>query len=118
MSSTANLARETSASVTQGTITLGGAVSGYLTWANAKVPAGVVQVGIKDGSSSEVGRYIYDGNVTITALAGSGNRVPETSTGASNAPLSLSGSAEIYLTMIASDLAVMSHLSHRAHGGI
>lgn len=111
MAATANLARATSATVGTGTITLGAAVSGYLTWVLCGIPAGVVGYGIKDGSSSEVGRGVYDGNVTISS------RTPLASTNA-NAAISLSGSAEIYLVLLAEDISVLSLLAHRAFGGI
>ena len=51
-----NLARVNTATTGTGTITLGSAVAGYLTFALAGVADGdVVDYGIKDGSNSEIG---------------------------------------------------------------
>jgi hypothetical protein len=52
-----NLARVTTATTGTGTMTLGAAVAGYLTFAGAGVQNGdVVAYAIKDGSNSEIGR--------------------------------------------------------------
>ena len=92
-----NLARMTTTTAGTGTITLGVAVSGYLTFANAGVQNGdVVFYGIKDGSGSEVGWGTYTSSGTTLTR----NVVKSTS---SNAAISLSGSAEVYITALAGD---------------
>lgn len=94
-----NLARMTTATVGAGTITLGSAVSGYLTFALAGVPNGeVVSYGIKDGSNSEVGTGTYtSAGTTLTRTV--------TKSTNSNAAISLSGSAEVFITPRAEDFA-------------
>jgi hypothetical protein len=62
-----NLARMTTATTSTGTITLGAAVSGYLTFALAGVSDGdLVAYGISDGSNSEVGTGVYTNTFTDT----------------------------------------------------
>ncbi len=92
-----SLARMTTATTGTGTVTLGVAVSGYLSFANAGVQNNdVVFYGIKDGSGSEVGWGTYASpGTTLTR-----NVIRSTS---SNAAITLSGSAEVYITALASD---------------
>ena len=60
-----NLGRMTTATTGTGTITLGVAVAGYLTFANAGVQNGdVLFYGINDGSNSEVGFGTYTSSGT------------------------------------------------------
>jgi hypothetical protein len=93
-----NLARMTSATTGTGTITLGSAVSGFLTFAAAGVADGdVVSYGIKDGANSEVGTGTYTASGTTLT------RTVTKSTN-SNAAISLSGSAEVYITLRAEDV--------------
>src|SRR5882672_9370545 len=91
-------ARMTTATTGTGTITLGAAVSGYLTFAGAGVANGsVVSYGIKDGANSEWGTGTYTaGGTTLT-------RTVTLSTNA-NTAISLSGSAEVYITPRKEDL--------------
>jgi hypothetical protein len=92
-----NLARMTTATTGTGTITLGVAVSGYLSFANAGVVnSDIVFYGIKDASNSEVGwgTYTSSGTTLTRNVAKSTN---------SNSLISLSGSAEVYITALASD---------------
>lgn len=87
-----NLARVTTATTGTGTITLGSAVSGYLTFALAGVANGeVVSYGIKDGANSEVGTGTY---------TSSGTTLTRTVTKSTNsdAAINLSGTAEVYIT--------------------
>lgn len=93
-----NLARMTTATAGTGTITLGSAVSGYLTFALAGAANGdVVSYGIKDGANSEVGTGTYTSSGTTLT------RTVTKSTNA-NAAISLSGSAEVFITPRAEDL--------------
>ena len=92
-----NLARMTTATTGTGTITLGVAVSGYLTFALAGVANGnVVFYGIKDGASSEAGYGTYTSSGTTLTR----NIIKSTN---SNTAITLSGSAEVYITAIAAD---------------
>ncbi|HEY4406127.1 MAG TPA: hypothetical protein VGN55_15880 [Xanthobacteraceae bacterium] len=92
-----NLARMTSATAGTGTLTLGVAVSGYLTFALAGVADGdVVLYGIKDGASSEVGWGTY----TASGTTLSRNVYKSTN---SNALISCSGSQEVYITALGAD---------------
>src|SRR5690554_1494122 len=92
-----NLARVTTTTTGTGTITLGAAVSGFLSFDDAGVQdQDVVSYGIKDGASSEVGTGTYDANAkTLTR-----NVVKSTN---SDQPINLSGQAEVFITPIASD---------------
>ena len=81
-----------------GTITLGSAVSGYLTFADAGVSDGdVVSYSIEDGSNREVGTGTY---------TSSGTTLTRTVTDSTNAgsAINLSGSAEVYVNVRAEDL--------------
>jgi hypothetical protein len=87
-----NLARMTTATTGTGTITLGVAVAGYLTFAQAGVQDGdTVTYGISDGSNGEVGEGVY------SASAGTLTRGPISSTN-SNAAIGLSGTAQVFIT--------------------
>lgn len=90
-----NLARMTTATTGTGTITLGSAVAGYLSFANAGVSDGEsVYYGIKDGNNSEVGYGVYTSSGTTLTR----NVIKSTN---SNNAISLSGSAEVYITALA-----------------
>jgi hypothetical protein len=94
-----NLARMTTATTGTGTITLGSAVSGFLTFATAGINDGdVVAYGIADGANSEVGTGTYTASGTTLT------RTPTTSTNSNNA-ISLSGSAEVFVIARAQDFA-------------
>jgi hypothetical protein len=97
-----NLARMTTATTGTGTITLGSAVSGYLTFALAGVVNGeIVSYGIKDGANSETGTGTYtSAGTTLT-------RSVTKSTNA-DAAINLSGSAEVFITARAQDLLAFS----------
>lgn len=87
-----NLARMTTATTGTGTITLGTAVSGYLTFALAGVAnADVVDYAIKDGANSEhgTGTYTSSGTTLTRSVTKSTN---------ANAEISLSGTAEVFIS--------------------
>jgi hypothetical protein len=95
-----NLARMTTATVGTGTITLGAAVPGFLTFAQAGVGNGVVvSYGITDGNNSEVGTGTYTS--TGTTLT----RTVVKSTNA-DAAINLSGNAQVAIIALASDIAM------------
>jgi hypothetical protein len=97
-----DLARMTTATTGAGTITLGAAVSGYLTFALAGVANGdTVSYGIKDGANSEIGTGVYTASGTTLT------RTPTKSTNG-NAAISLSGTAEVFITPRAEDLLTNS----------
>ena len=93
-----NLAKVVTATSGTGTITLGAAVSGFLTFALAGVSDGeTVSYGIRDGANSEAGRGVYTtAGTTLT-------RVVITSTNA-DAAIDLSGTAEVFITALAEDI--------------
>src|SRR5947207_3345680 len=94
-----NLARMTTATTGTGTIALGAAVSGYLSFAQAGVADGTtVSYGINDGANSEVGTGVY-------AAAGTTLTRAVTKSTNSNAAISLSGTAQVFITPRAEDLA-------------
>src|SRR5260370_12076059 len=87
-----NLARMTTGTVGTGTITLGAAVSSYLTFALAGVQNGeTVTYAIADGANREIGRGVYtsSGTTLTRSVLRSTN---------SNALISLSGGAEEFIT--------------------
>lgn len=93
-----NLARMSTATTGTGTITLGSAVSGYLTFAQAGVSnADVVDYAIKDGANSEIGTGTYTSSGTTLT------RTVTNSTN-SNAAINLSGSAEVFISPRAATL--------------
>jgi hypothetical protein len=95
-----NLARMTTATTGTGTITLGAAVSGYLTFALAGVANGeTVSYAIKDGANSEIGTGVYTASGTTLA------RTVTNSTN-SNAAIGLSGTAEVFITPRKQDLVL------------
>jgi hypothetical protein len=104
MSKLYNLARMTTATAGTGTITLGAAVSGYLTFALAGVANGdTVSYGIKDGANSEVGTGTYTASGTTLTR----NVTRSTN---SNSAISLSGTAEVFITPRAEDLTPVAGL--------
>lgn len=92
-----NLARMTTATTGTGTITLGSAASGFLSFAAAGIADGdVISYAIKDGSNSEIGTGTYTASGTTLS------RTVTKSTN-SNTAISLSGSAVVFITPRAED---------------
>jgi hypothetical protein len=101
MAKTYNLARMSTLTTGAGTITLGSAISGYLTFALAGVSNGdVVAYGISDGANSETG---------IGTYTSAGTTLTRTVTSSTNggAAINLSGSAQVYVTARKEDLLMM-----------
>lgn len=93
-----DLARMTTATTGTGTITLGSAVSGRLSFSGAGVTDGqMVSYGIADGANSECGTGLYTASGTTLT------RNVTVSTN-SNSAISLSGGAQIYITARAEDI--------------
>jgi hypothetical protein len=97
MSRLYNLARMTTATTGTGTITLGSAVSGFLSFSGAGIQDGdTVTYAIQDGSNSEIGRGVYtsSGTTLTRSVLKSTN---------SDAAISLSGTAQVFITPAAQD---------------
>ncbi|MFZ2470647.1 MAG: hypothetical protein WAW52_01770 [Methanothrix sp.] len=96
----ANLVRVVSSTVGTGAITLGAAVSGCLTFAGAGIADGsIVSYGITDGINSEVGRGVYNaGTLSRSLILASTN---------SGAAINLSGSEQVFITVLAQDVPSM-----------
>ena len=94
-----NLARMTTATTGTGTITLGSAVSSYVTFAAAGVQNGdTVTYAIVDGTNREVGRGVYTSSGTTLTRA----TILESTN--SNLAINLSGNAEVFITAAAEDI--------------
>jgi len=94
-----NLARMSTATTGTGTITLGSAISGFLSFASAGVADGdVVTYAISDGAASEIGRGTYTSSGTTLS-----RDTILTSTNSGSA-ISLSGTAQVIVTASAEDL--------------
>lgn len=97
-----NLAGMSTATTGTGTITLGSAMYGHLTFAQAGVADGdLVGYAVKDGAASEVGYGVYTASGTTLS------RTVRKSTN-SDAAISLSGSAEVFITPAAEDFLPVS----------
>ena len=108
-----NLARMTTATTGTGTVTLGAAVSGFLSFAGAGIPDGAqVSYGINDGSNGEAGR----GRYTAAGTTLSRDTIYESTNG--GAAISLSGSAQVFVTGLAEDFLEGALLAHARLGGI
>src|SRR5688572_14231859 len=104
-----NLARMTTATTGTGTVTLGAAAAGHLTFANAGVADGsLVTYAIADGANSEIGRGTYAAagpTLTRPAILRSTN---------GGMALNLSGSAEVAITAAAEDFDVSDFTAETA----
>lgn len=94
-----DLVRVNTSTTGTGTITLGSAIAGFLTFVQGGVQDGdVVAYGIADGVSSEVGHGTY-----TAASGGTLTRSVIASTN-SGSPISLSGTAQVFICGLAEDL--------------
>jgi hypothetical protein len=108
-----NLVRMTTATTGTGTITLGAAVSGFLSFAAAGIPDGAqVSYGINDGTSGEAGRGRYSASATTLSR----DIIYESTN--SGAAISLSGSAQVFITALAEDFVEGQLLAHARLGGV
>jgi len=93
-----NIARMSTATSGTGTITLGSAVTGFLSFAGAGVSNGeTVTYGIEDGAHREIGRGVYTSSGTTLT------RTVLKSTNSDTA-ISLSGTAEVFITAAKEDI--------------
>ena len=100
----------TSDTGTASPVNLGAAQPGFQTPAAAGVPdKSIVEYGIEDGSNFEDGWGLLSGT-TLT------RNVRNSSSG--NAAINLSGSASVFVTVLAEGLAPYALMAHRAGGGI
>lgn len=92
-----NLARMSTATTGTGTITLGSAVTGFITFTAAGIADGdTVTYAIQDGSASEIGRGVYTASgTTLTRSV-----LKSTNSGSA---INLSGQAQIFITPAAED---------------
>lgn len=104
MSLLVNRARMTTATTGTGALTLGLALAGYLSLNEAGVPNGAtVTYCIEDSSNFEIGRGVYNSSgQTLTRGAIIVSKI--NGQAADTSPISLSGSATVYLTGAAEDL--------------
>jgi hypothetical protein len=109
-----NLARMSTATTGTGTITLGSAISGFLSFDNAGVQDGdVVSYAIQDGSNGEVGTGTYTASGTTLTR----NVTKSTN---SDAAISLSGGAQVIITPRAEEFPegpVAGFRNHLINGG-
>ena len=95
-----NRAKMTTSTTGTGTISLGSALSGYQTFAQAGITNGqTVRYTIEDGANFEIGSGVYTSSGTTLT-----RNVTESSN--SDSAISLSGSAEVYITASAADIFV------------
>src|SRR5262252_2000662 len=98
MSKLYNLTRMTSATVGSGTLTLGAAVAGFLTFASAGVQdKDIITYSIIDGVNREIGTGLYTASGTTLTR----NVIASTN---SNLALSLSGLAQVAIVEAAEDV--------------
>jgi hypothetical protein len=101
-----NLARVVSNTVGQGTLTLGAAVAGCLTFANSGVVNGeVVTYGISDGNNSEDGRGTYN------SAANTLTRDLVLASTQSGAKINCSGAEQVFITAAAEDIPLTRYVS-------
>ncbi len=95
-----NRAKMSTSTTGTGTITLGSALSGYQTFAQAGITNGqTVRYAIEDGTNFEIGSGVFTSSGTTLT-----RNVTESSN--SDSAISLSGSAEVFITASAADIFV------------
>ena len=95
-----NRAKMSTSTTGTGTITLGSALSGYQTFAQAGITNGqTVRYAIEDGTNFEIGSGVFTSSGTTLTRS-----VTESSN--SDNAISLSGSAEVFITASAADIFV------------
>jgi hypothetical protein len=98
-----NRAKMTTATTGTGTITLGSAVDGYQTFADAGVSdADVVSYAIEDGTAWEIGTGTYTASGTTLSRT-----VAESSN--SDAAINLTGNAVVFVTALAADIVTPAY---------
>lgn len=99
MAKLANIARMTTATSGTGTVTLGSAVSGYITFANAGVANGdVVTYVIEEGANREIGRGTYTSSGTTLSR----DTVLNSTNG--GAKINLAGAATVFIDAAKEDI--------------
>jgi hypothetical protein len=102
-----NVARMTTATAGTGTVTLGSAVSGYLSFANAGVSNGdVVSYTIFEGGNRETGRGTYTSAGTTLSRDTVLN-----STAGGTTKITLAGAAEVMITALKEDIANLNEFN-------
>jgi hypothetical protein len=97
-----DLARMTTPTTGVGAITLGSAVTGFLSFGGAGAQdQDIISYAITDGSNSETGWGVYTASGTTLT-----RNVFNSTNG--NAPISLSGSAVVFITISSNDLAALA----------
>lgn len=98
-----NLCRMSTGTTGTGTITLGSAVTGFLSFAAAGVGDGeTVTYAIQDGSNSEIGRGVY----TASGTTLSRSVLKSTNSGSA---INLSGTAQVFITASAEDFGRLNN---------
>lgn len=100
----ANRVRMTSSTVGAGALTLGAATAGYVSFAEAGIADGSeVTYCLEEGTSFEIGRGVFTLSGTVLSRA---PLIAKPAGGvASTTPLTLTGAATVYLTLVAEDIA-------------
>lgn len=99
MAKLANIARMTTATTGTGTVTLGSAVSGYITFANAGIAnSDVVTYVIEEGANREMGRGTYTSSGTTLSR----DTVLNSTNGGSK--INLAGAATVFIDAAAQDI--------------
>lgn len=99
-----NLARMSTPTTGTGTLTLGSAVTGFLSFAGAGISDGeTVTYAISDGSGAEIGRGVYAASGTTLTRS-----VLKSTNGGST--LNLSGTAQVFITPAAEDFNALPNM--------
>jgi hypothetical protein len=107
-----NRAKMSTSTTGTGTITLGSALSGYQTFAQAGITNGqTVRYAIEDGTNFEIGSGVYTSSGTTLTRS-----VTESSN--SDSAITLSGSAEVFVTATVADLFINDGASNLTTTGV